>query len=100
MASLDVGIYFGGSSMSIAYSRDEKLSIIVNEAGYRSTPSALSLSENEYLVGIPAKQNLIRNSPNTILYAKHFVGKTCETADKDLIQRLGCQVRNERLFYL
>ena len=79
--------------MSIAYSKDDKLSIIVNEAGYRSTPSVLSLNDNEFLVGIPAKQNLIRNSKNTILFAKHFVGKSLDSC-QDLVQRLDCEVKS------
>ena len=95
--SLDVGVYFGGSSMSVAYSRDDKHSIVVNEAGYRSTPAVLSLSENEYLVGIPAKQNLIRNSHSTVLYAKHFIGKGLPTASKELVQRLGCEVLDKEI---
>ena len=93
--SIDVGFYFGGSSMSIAYSRDDKLSIIVNEAGYRSTPSVLSLNDNEYLVGIPAKHNLIRNSKNTILFAKDFIGKNLNNLDQNLLKRLDCQVKSQ-----
>ena len=95
--SIDVGFYFGGSSMSIAYSRDEKLSIIVNEAGYRTTPSVLSLTDNEYLVGVPAKHNIIRNSKNTVLFAKHFIDKSQSTAPKELLQKLDCQVEKLKL---
>jgi molecular chaperone DnaK len=90
--SLETGIQFGGSNMCIAYSRDEKLSIIVNEAGYRTTPSVVSFTDEEFLVGIPAKQNIIRNSKSTILYTKHFIGKSVETAERDLTQRLDCEV--------
>jgi molecular chaperone DnaK (HSP70) len=95
--SLESGIQFGGSNMCIAYSRDDKLSIIVNEAGYRTTPAVLSLTDEEYLVGIPAKQNLIRNSKTTILYTKHFIGKSIESVEiRDFVQRLDCEVKSPR----
>jgi heat shock protein 1/8 len=96
--SIEVGLHFGGSSMSIAYSRDDKLSIIVNEAGYRSTPAVLSLTDNEYLVGIPAKHNIIRNSKNTVLFSKHFISKNVSNARPDLLQRLDCEVRQKEKF--
>lgn len=82
--------------MSIAYSRDDKHSIVVNEAGYRSTPSVLALSDQEFLVGVPAKQNLIRNSRNSILFAKHFINATSDA----IIQRLDCQVNINSLHLL
>lgn len=88
----DLGIYFGGSSMTIAYSRDEKVSVIVNEAGDRYTPSILGLNESEFSVGLPAKQNLIRNSKNTVLYTKHFISKELSQIDPDLIKRNDCQI--------
>jgi molecular chaperone DnaK len=90
--SLESGIQFGGSNMCIAYSRDEKLSIIVNEAGYRTTPAVVSFTDEECLVGIPAKQNIIRNSKSTILYTKHFIGKSVDTVEKEFVQRLDCEV--------
>ena len=93
MTSIDVGVYFGGSSMTVAYYRDEKISIIVNEAGDRTTPALLALNESEYSVGLPAKQNLIRNAKNTVSFAKHFVGRLeTDPVYKDLTQRLDCQV--------
>lgn len=90
--SIDIGLYFGGSSMSIAYFRDDKVSIIVNESGDRSTPSVLAVNEKEYSVGLPAKQNLIRNSKNTILYAKHFICKNTSQIDSNISQKNDCEV--------
>jgi molecular chaperone DnaK (HSP70) len=90
--SIDLGVYFGGSSMVIAYSREDKLSVIVNEAGDRSTPSVLAINSNEYSVGLPAKHNLIRNSKNTIQHSKHFIGKRLDQIDNHLAQKLECQV--------
>lgn len=99
----DLGIYFGGSSMTIAYSRDDKLSVIVNEAGDRYTPAVVGINGNEFSVGLPAKQNLIRNSRNTVLYAKHFFQEDLSQVDPDLIKRNDCQIemnKNNQIVFL
>ncbi len=91
--SVDLGIFFGGSTMTIAYYRDEAASIIVNEAGDRTTPAIMALNDGEYSIGLPAKQNMIRNSKNTATYAKYFIGcQDLDTFNKDLLNRLDCQV--------
>lgn len=107
---VDVGVYYGGSSMVIAYvgstgggsagsgggggsgANTDKVSVIVNEAGYRSTPAVLALNENEFSVGLPAKHNLIRNATNTILHAKHLIGKRLEHVDQYFLDRSDCEV--------
>ena len=93
--SVDLGVYFGGSSMTIGYCRDDNVSIIVNEAGDRSTPSVVAMNENEFSVGLPAKQNMIRNSKNTIMYTKHFICKSAEQMDADLVKKLECEVYDD-----
>lgn len=91
--SVDLGVFFGGSSMSISYFREDKVTVVVNEAGDRTTPALLAIEESAISVGLPAKQNLIRNSKNTIGFTKNFIGYTdLESINKDLIQKLGCEV--------
>lgn len=94
---IDVGVYFGGSSMVVAYGKPgdsaDKVSVIVNEAGDRSTPAVVALNASEFSVGLPAKQNLIRNSANTIQYAKHMIGKTLEQIDAHFVSKLDCQLK-------
>lgn len=78
--------------MSIAFSKDDKLSIIVNESGDRSTPSILAVEENEFSVGLPAKQNRIRNSKNTILYSKHLIGKNSSQIEDSIKKKIDSEV--------
>ena len=47
--SLDLGVHYGGSSMQIAYVRDENRSIIVNETGDRWTPSIFAVNDAEFV---------------------------------------------------
>jgi len=94
------GIYYGGSSMNIAYCKDDQCSIIVNESGYRSTPSMFAINGNEFSVGLPVKQNLIRNSSNTISYAKHFIADPVESSkNQQLLDRLECEVNRPHFSY-
>ena len=93
--SIDLGVYFGGYSMTVAYYRDDNCSVIVNEAGDRSTPSVVAINENEFSIGLPAKQNMIRNAKNTVSYTKHFICNTLKQVDQDLLQKLECEVRNK-----
>ncbi|CAF0777220.1 unnamed protein product [Brachionus calyciflorus] len=92
--SIDLGVYFGGSSMSIAFAKDDKQAIIVNEHGDRSTPSILGIDDNEFSVGLPAKQNRIRNSKNTILYSKHLICKNTSQIEETLKQKLDCEFKD------
>ena len=91
--SVDLGIFFGGSTMTIAYFRDENTSIIVNEAGDRTTPALVAINDSEFSIGLPPKQNLIRNSKNTAVFSKYFIGcKSLEQFNQDLLNRIDCEV--------
>jgi molecular chaperone DnaK (HSP70) len=82
--------------MTIAYCKDDQCSIIVNESGYRSTPAMFAINANEFSVGLPVKQNLIRNSSNTISYAKHFILDEEDSKLKQhLLEKLECEVKIE-----
>lgn len=91
--SIDLGIFFGGSTMTVSYFRDDKASIIVNEAGDRTTPSLVAITDNEYSIGLPAKQNMIRNSKNTAPFAKYLIGcSSLESINQDLLKRIDCEI--------
>lgn len=102
--SLDLGVHYGGSSMKIAYIRDENRSIIVNETGDRWTPSIFAINDTEFSVGLPAKQNMIRNSKNTILHSKHYLSNDLTKVQESVLKKNQCQVstneHNELVFSL
>lgn len=71
-----IGISFGNSYSSIAFTTGEgKAEVIANEEGDRQIPSILSYVEGEEFTGTQAKNQLIRNSKNTIAYFRDFIGK-------------------------
>jgi molecular chaperone DnaK (HSP70) len=70
----------------------------VNEAGDRQTPAVVAINDDEILTGLSAKQNIIRNAENTILYGKYFIGNSTTLADdgsnmEEILKKTYCQVR-------
>ncbi|KUJ13667.1 putative ribosome-associated complex subunit SSZ1 [Mollisia scopiformis] len=77
-----IGISFGNSNSSIAYTTTEdKAEVIANEDGDRQIPSILSYVDGEEYNGQQAKQQLIRNSKNTVAYFRDFLGKDFKSID-------------------
>nr|XP_036589010.1 Hsp70-like protein [Colletotrichum truncatum]KAF6800652.1 Hsp70-like protein [Colletotrichum truncatum] len=74
-----IGITFGNSNSSIAYTVDEKAEVIANEDGDRQIPTILSYVDGDEYYGAQAKNFLVRNPTNTIAYFKDFLGKEYET---------------------
>ncbi|KAF4811914.1 Ribosome-associated complex subunit SSZ1 [Colletotrichum siamense] len=76
-----IGITFGNSNSSIAYTVDEKAEVIANEDGDRQIPTILSYVDGDEYYGAQAKNFLIRNPDNTIAYFKDFLGKEFKSID-------------------
>lgn len=74
-AKVAIGISFGNSYSSIAYTPGEgNTQVIANEDGDRQIPSALSYIEGEEFTGNQAKAQLVRNPKNTVAYFRDFLG--------------------------
>ncbi|KAL2757832.1 hypothetical protein ACRALDRAFT_2040183 [Sodiomyces alcalophilus JCM 7366] len=76
-----IGLVFGNSNSSIAYTLDEKAEVIANEDGDRQIPTALSYVDGDEYYGQQAKNFLVRNSKNTIAYFKEFIGQDFKSID-------------------
>lgn len=71
-----LGIAFGNSTTQIAYiSRAHVPECIANEDGDRQIPSILSFAEGEEYHGGQAKSQLVRNSANTIILFRDWLGQ-------------------------
>lgn len=53
----------------------ERVEIIANEQGNRTTPSYVAFSDNERLVGDAAKNQAAMNPKNTVFDAKRLIGR-------------------------
>ncbi|RFU33701.1 hypothetical protein B7463_g2634, partial [Scytalidium lignicola] len=77
-----IGIAFGNSNSSIAYTTiEDKAEVIANEDGDRQIPSILSYVDGEEFNGQQAKQQLVRNSKNTVAYFRDFLGQDFKSID-------------------
>ncbi|CAG8955180.1 hypothetical protein HYFRA_00007196 [Hymenoscyphus fraxineus] len=76
-----IGISIGNSNSSIAITVDDKAEVIANEDGDRQIPAILSYVDGEEYTGQQAKQQLIRNSANTVAYFRDFLGQDFKSID-------------------
>ena len=79
-----IGIDLGTTNSCVAVLDGEKTRIIENAEGERTTPSIIAYTENEVLVGSPAKRQAVTNPHNTLFAIKRLIGRRFED---EVVQR-------------
>lgn len=74
-----IGIDLGTTNSCVAVMEGDKVKVIENAEGARTTPSIVAyLDNNEIRVGQPAKHQAVTNPKNTIYAAKRLIGRRFE----------------------
>ncbi|MEH6833431.1 molecular chaperone DnaK [Falsihalocynthiibacter arcticus] len=77
-----IGIDLGTTNSCVAIMDGSQPRVIENAEGARTTPSIVAFSDDERLVGQPAKRQAVTNPENTIFGVKRLVGRRAD--DKHL----------------
>ena len=70
-----IGIDLGTTNSCIAIMDGSKPRVVENAEGARTTPSIVAFTDDERLVGQPAKRQAVTNPENTIFAVKRLIGR-------------------------
>ena len=112
-SSVPVGIDLGTTYSCVAVYQNGKVEVIANDQGNRTTPSYVSFTDEERLIGDAAKSSVSSNPNNTVFDAKRLIGKkfndasvqsdmkhfTYNVINKDSKPKIEVQFRGETKFF-
>jgi molecular chaperone DnaK len=76
-----IGIDLGTTNSCVAIMDGAQPRVIENAEGARTTPSIVAFTDDERLVGMPAKRQAVTNPDNTIFGVKRLIGRRDDDAD-------------------
>ncbi|TNC46423.1 molecular chaperone DnaK [Rubellimicrobium rubrum] len=83
-----IGIDLGTTNSCVAIMDGSQPRVIENSEGARTTPSIVAFTDNERLVGQPAKRQAVTNSENTIFAVKRLIGRRTTDAEVEKDKKL------------
>ena len=75
-----IGIDLGTTNSCVAIMDGSQPRVIENSEGARTTPSIVGYTDDERLVGQPAKRQAVTNPENTVFAVKRLIGRRVDDA--------------------
>uniref|UniRef100_UPI000AA0F788 Hsp70 family protein n=1 Tax=Leisingera sp. F5 TaxID=1813816 RepID=UPI000AA0F788 len=75
-----IGIDLGTTNSCVAIMDGSQPRVIENAEGARTTPSIVAFTDDERLVGQPAKRQAVTNPDNTVFGVKRLIGRRFDDA--------------------
>lgn len=115
MTSYAIGIDLGTTTSCVAVYQNDRVEVIANEHGNRTTPSYVAFTDTERLIGDAAKNQISSNPNNTVFDAKRLIGRKFDdqvvqkdralwpftvAAGSDNKPRIGVEFKGEQKSYL
>ena len=79
-----IGIDLGTTNSCVAVMDGDSVKVIENAEGERTTPSVVAFTDDEVVVGSPAKRQAVTNPTDTIFAVKRLIGRRF---DEEVVQR-------------
>ncbi|MGG7645363.1 molecular chaperone DnaK [Rhodovulum sp. YNF3179] len=83
-----IGIDLGTTNSCVAIMDGSQPRVIENAEGARTTPSIVAFTDNERLVGQPAKRQAVTNPENTVFAVKRLIGRRMGDAEVEKDKKL------------
>lgn len=91
-----IGIDLGTTYSAVGVWQNDRVEIIANDCGNRTTPSFVAFTETEKLVGDAAKNQASKNFLNTVYDAKRLIGRTMsDDAVRCDLKHMGYKVKGD-----